>query len=79
MIVDMRRVQIHLPAELDDAAGAEAARRGISKAALVREALGAMLGSREPATEDPWEGFIGILDGEPVDDIDEYLYGWNGR
>lgn len=75
MISAMRRVQVHLPAALDDAAAAAAARRGISKAALVREALESIL-ANEPATSaDPWSDMIGWLDGDPADDIDEVIYG----
>lgn len=68
----MRRIQIHLEEETDQALAAEAARRGISKAALIREMV------RQAFTRpgrDPMEGVIGAGDGEPADDIDRVLYG----
>ena len=71
----MRRVQIHLDESLDDAAAKEAARRGISKAALIRHVLAAEVATNPSAAGDPWEAMIGWLDNEPVDDIDEAIYG----
>jgi hypothetical protein len=69
----MRRVQISLDESLDDAAAKEAARRGISKAALIRAALAAEV-TPDRAARDPWEAMIGWLDSEPVDDIDQAVY-----
>lgn len=72
----MRRVQIHLDEWLDEAAAREAARRGISKAALIRDSLAATVRLDQPAEEeDPWEAMIGWLDDDPVDDIDAVIYG----
>jgi hypothetical protein len=71
----VKRIQIHIEDELDLAAGAEAARRGISKAALIRESLAERLSIQGAAARDPWEAMVGWLDDEPVDDIDEVLYG----
>lgn len=71
----MRRIQIHLDESLDDAAATEAARRGLSKAALIRECLAAGLTRNGPGATDPWDAMIGWLDDEPVDDIDEAIYG----
>lgn len=70
----MRRVQFHIDEALDDAAAAEAARRGVSKAALIRESLARAV-QRPHRTDDPWEALVGWLDDEPVDDIDEVVYG----
>ncbi|GIU91153.1 MAG: antitoxin VapB20 [Acidimicrobiia bacterium] len=68
----MRRIQIHLEEDVDDALAAEAARRGISKAALIRE----LVRQAFPGpSRDPVEAVIGAGDGEPVDDIDRVLYG----
>lgn len=69
----MRRIQIHLDESLDDAAAKEAGRRGISKAALIRECLAA--GVARVHSSDPWEAMIGWLDDEPVDDMDSVVYG----
>ncbi|MGH3099052.1 MAG: ribbon-helix-helix protein, CopG family [Streptosporangiales bacterium] len=72
----MRRVQIHLDEWLDEAAAREAARRGVSKAALIRDSLAATVRLDEPVEEeDPWEAMIGWLDDDPVDDIDAVIYG----
>lgn len=68
----MRRAQIHLDESLDDAAAIEAARRGISKAALIRQYLSAAVTPDRSA--DPWEAMIGWLDDDPADDFDS-VYG----
>ena len=54
------------------ALGAEAARRGTSKAALVREALEARL-SRSKGSE-PLDALIGAYDKEPGS-VDDAVYG----
>jgi hypothetical protein len=71
----VKRIQIHIEDELDLAAEAEAARRGISKAALIRESLAERLSIKDPARRDPWAAMIGWLDDEPVEEIDEVVYG----
>jgi hypothetical protein len=73
----VRRVQIHLDEDLDRAAAAEAARRGLSKAGLIRQALAHELGASETsaAARSAWDDMIGWLDDDPVADIDEVLYG----
>ncbi len=71
----MRRIQIHIDDELDEAAEREAARRGISKAALIRESLADRPTVPGTPSLDPWEAMCGWLDDEPVADIDEVLYG----
>jgi hypothetical protein len=69
----VRRLQISIDEELDDFLAAEAARRGTSKAALIREYVREHAGAdgREP---DPLAEFIGAIDAEPGD-IDEVVYG----
>ncbi|MHB8340974.1 MAG: hypothetical protein ACYDB7_07330 [Mycobacteriales bacterium] len=59
------------------AAAAEAARRGLSKAAHIRECLAAAIGCADRADQPspPREEMIGWLDDEPVTDIDEVLHG----
>jgi hypothetical protein len=71
----VKRIQIHIEDELDEAAEAEAARRGISKAALIRESLAQRLSVKDAGSRDPWDAMVGWLDDEPVDDIDEVVYG----
>ena len=75
IIALMRRIQIHIDEALDAAVGAEAARRGISKAALIRSSIAREVGATTPSPEDPWDAMIGWLDDDPVDDIDDVLYG----
>ncbi|MGH7777430.1 MAG: ribbon-helix-helix protein, CopG family [Candidatus Dormibacterales bacterium] len=70
----MKRIQIHIDDELDAAAEAEASRRGLSKAALIRTSLAKELGTAAPAGTDPWEAMMGWLDDGPVDDLDAVIY-----
>ena len=72
----MRRIDVYVDDDLYDALSAEAARRGTSRSALVRDAVRAMLD--EPCADafDPIEELIGAVDIEPVDDIDAVIYGW---
>ena len=74
IIAIVRRVQIHLDEALDEAAEEEAARRGISKAALIRESLARALGEPGPRSPDPWLAITGWLDDGPVDDLDAAIY-----
>jgi len=70
----MRRIQVVIDPELDDRLGREAAARRISKSALVREAVQHEL-TTEPHDNGLWK-LVGMFpDVEPVEDIDEYLYG----
>jgi hypothetical protein len=73
----MRRINIVIDPELDDRLEQEAAARGTSKSALVRECVERGLPER-PLDN----GLLALLelsrenvDLEPVEDIDEYLYG----
>lgn len=73
----MRRIQIVMDPELDDRLEREAAARQVSKSALVRVAVERELG--EPYDNGLWriaEELTPLFaDVEPVDDIDEYIYG----
>jgi Ribbon-helix-helix protein, copG family len=71
----MRRIQIHIDESLDAAVAAEAARRGISKAAFIRSCIAREVRPPAPPSADPWADMIGWLDDEPVDDIDDVIYG----
>jgi hypothetical protein len=70
----MKRIQIHIDEALDDAAEAEAARRGQSKAALIREALANELSLQAQSADDPWAAMTGWLDDGPVKDLDALIY-----
>ena len=69
----MKRLQISIEEELDDALAVEAARRGTSKAALIREFVRERLGGG-PASSDPMAALVGDIDAE-AGDIDEVVYG----
>ena len=67
----MRRIQISIEPELDEALAAEAARRKTSKAAVIRELVRDRLGERP---EDPMAKLVGDIDDE-AGDIDRVIYG----
>lgn len=69
----MRRIQVVMDPELDDWLEREAAARGVSKSALVRECV--RNHAAEPYDNGLWK-LVGMFpDVEPVEDIDEFLYG----
>lgn len=70
----MRRIQIHIDEAIDEAAEAEAARRGLSKAALIRISLARELASTKPVADNPWLALVGWLDDGPVEDLDAEIY-----
>ena len=69
----MKRLQISIEEELDEALAIEAARRKTSKAALIRQFVREQLGGRASA-RDPMAALIGDIDDE-AGDIDEVVYG----
>lgn len=68
----MKRLQISIEEELDEALATEAVRRKTSKAALIREFVRERLGGRKPSA-DPMAALIGDIDAE-AGDIDEVIY-----
>ncbi len=70
----LRRIQIHMDRALDEAAESEAARRGISKAALIRQALARELSLSKPGRTDPWQAMTGWLEDGPETDLDAVIY-----
>ena len=72
----VKRLQIMIEEELDAALAREALKERTSKAALIRRYVRERLQPLPPLHEDPlWELAGADADAEPVDDIDEYLYG----
>lgn len=71
----VKRLQIYIEQEMDEALALEAARLGTSKAALIRQFVREKLRPL-PAGADPLDEIVGkYTDVEPVDDIDEVIYG----
>ncbi len=69
----MKRLQISIEEDLDDALAVEAARRKTSKAALIREFVRERLGGAKSGP-DPMAPLIGDIDDE-AGDIDDVVYG----
>ena len=72
----MKRLQIMIEEDLDSALERQAAAERTSKAALIRRYVRERLRPLPPIEEDPLWQMIGLAgDVEPIDDIDEFLYG----
>lgn len=69
----MKRLQIHIEEELDDALAVRARRAHTSKAALIRDAVRRAIGEPEPPV-DPFRDWIGGSDAAPAP-VDEVVYG----
>jgi hypothetical protein len=75
--VSVKRLQIMIEEELDEALARQAAEEGVSKAALIRRYVGERLRPLPPIDEDPiWE-LVGIVEGSPDDSasVDDVVYG----
>ena len=70
----MRRLQIYLDEATDDALGQEAERRGVSKGAVIRQALAHDLGPVRVDAANPWLALAGRFTDGGVDDIDAAIY-----
>lgn len=70
----MKRLQIYIEEEVDQALGTEARRRHTSKASLIREYVADRLRSGGP---DPVEAFIGSFEAGPdlASTVDDVVYG----
>jgi len=69
----MKRLQIYIDEEMDDALALRARRAQTSKAALIREAVRRSIGEPEPAV-DPFRDWIGGSEADPAP-VDEVVYG----
>ena len=69
----VKRLQIYIEEELDDALAFRALRGHTSKAALIREAVRRSIGEPEP-TVDPFRDWIGGSDAASAP-VDEVVYG----
>ena len=77
--MSVKRLQIMIEEDLDAALELQAREERTSKAALIRRYVRERLWSKSlpPLHEDPLWKFVGSSDAEPVDDIDDFLYGPN--
>jgi predicted transcriptional regulator len=66
----MKRLQIYIDEDMDDALAHRARRAHTSKAALIREAVRVSLGEQQPKA-DPFRDWIGGSDAasEPIDEV----------
>jgi hypothetical protein len=77
MVRRMKRLQIHIEEELDDALAVAAAQQGTSKAALIREAVAERYASGADGREALLRMAGMLKGGSPTDSssIDEVVYG----
>lgn len=68
----MKRLQIYIEAESDAGLGAQAARDGLSKAAIIRSLVADHLGRN--AGTDPIDDLVGCF-GEEPGRVDDVVYG----
>jgi hypothetical protein len=72
----MKRLAIMIEENLDAALARQALKERTSKAALIRRYLRERVTPLPPLHEDPLWKLVGLAnDAEPLDDIDEFLYG----
>jgi Ribbon-helix-helix protein, copG family len=73
----VKRLQIMIEEDLDEALGRQAAREKTSKAALIRRYVRERLEPLPPLEEDPLWEMVGMVEGGPDDSqrVDEIVYG----
>ena len=74
----VKRLQIMIEEDLDAALGVQAAREGVSKAALIRRYVGERLRPPVAIEDDPLWGIVGMIKGGSPDDsmrVNEVVYG----
>jgi Ribbon-helix-helix protein, copG family len=71
----LRRIQIYMDDDLENALEAAARAQGTSKAALIRECVAMNFRPLPLVEDDPLTALMGSGDGEPADDVDEVIYG----
>ncbi len=76
MLRTMKRLQILIDEELDDALELRARQEGTSKAALIRAYVRERLAPPGPIEDDPLWGMVGIVEGGPADSasVDDVVY-----
>ena len=76
MLKSMKRLQIMIEEELDEALERQARREGTSKAAIIRRLVGEKLKPLPPLHEDPLWDFVGMSEGSPDDSVsvDDVVY-----
>jgi hypothetical protein len=77
----VKRLQIMIEEELDEALERQARAERTSKAALIRRYVGERLRPPPPIEADPLWGFFGSVEGDREDSgsVDEVVYGPRGR
>lgn len=68
----VKRLQIYIEPESDEALAAEAAREGTSKAAIIRRLVADHTGAQRD--DDPLDALVGFVDAEPGR-VDDVVYG----
>jgi Ribbon-helix-helix protein, copG family len=76
MLKSMKRLQIMIEEELDEALANAARKEGVSKAALIRRYVARALKPLPPLHEDPLWELVGMDEGQPDDSVsvDDVVY-----
>ncbi len=70
----MRRIQLYIDSEIDEALSSAAAKQGVSRSAFVRNAVRSSLADNAGAVNDPLDALVGSVTVTPDDDIDSVIY-----